>query len=70
VVNRVRGVRCALCWSEQTAIWGRAHNDANCISLGARTISIDEAGQIVRLFLSTPFEGGRHVARIQKIDAP
>ena len=70
VVNRVRGVRCALCWSEQTAIWGRSHNDANCISLGARTISIDEARQIVRLFLSTPFEGGRHVARIQKIDAP
>ena len=70
VVNRVRGVRCALCWSEQTAIWGRSHNDANCISLGARTISIDEAKQIVRLFLSTPFEGGRHVARIHKIDAP
>jgi ribose 5-phosphate isomerase B len=68
VVNRVRGVRCAVCWSEQTAVWARAHNDANCISIGQRTISIDEAKQIVRLFLATPFEGGRHVARIAKIE--
>jgi ribose 5-phosphate isomerase B len=51
-VNRVRGVRCALCWSEQTAIWGRSHNDANCISLGARTISIEEARATWRAFRS------------------
>lgn len=69
VANRVRGVRCGLCWSEQVAIWNRAHNDANVLSLGQRTISEDEALRIVRVWLTTPFEGGRHIPRIQKIDA-
>jgi len=68
VANRVRGVRCGVCWTEQVAIWNRAHNDANCLSLGERTISLDEAFLIVRTWLTTPFEGGRHVARIRKID--
>jgi ribose 5-phosphate isomerase B len=68
VANRVRGVRCAVCWSEQTTIWSRAHNDANCLSFGARTISQEEAIRLVQLWLSTPFEGGRHLARIAKID--
>ena len=68
VANRVKGVRCGLCWTVQVAIWNRAHNDANCISLGARTISLDEAMVIVRSWFATPFEGGRHVARIAKID--
>jgi ribose 5-phosphate isomerase B len=70
VANRVPGVRCGLCWSEQVAIWNRAHNDANVLSLGQRTISETQALAIVRLWLETPFEGGRHVARIRKIDAP
>lgn len=69
VANRVRGIRCGLCWNEQVAIWNRAHNDANVLSLGQRTISEAEALHIVRIWLTTPFEGGRHVARIQKIDA-
>lgn len=68
VANRVRGVRCGLCWTEQVAIWNRSHNDANCLSLGARTITEDEALKIVRVWLDTAFEGGRHIQRIQKID--
>ncbi|MBA3849907.1 MAG: ribose 5-phosphate isomerase B [Opitutus sp.] len=68
VANRVRGIRCGLCWNEQVAIWNRSHNDANCLSLGARTISEDEALKIVRVWLATEFEGGRHTQRIAKID--
>jgi ribose 5-phosphate isomerase B len=69
VANRVKGVRCGLCWNEQVAIWNRSHNDANCLSLGQRTITADEALHIVRVWLETPFEGGRHAGRIAKIDA-
>jgi len=68
VANRVRGVRCGVCWTDQVTIWSRAHNDANCISLGSRTISQEDALRFVQLWLTTPFEGGRHVARIRKID--
>jgi ribose 5-phosphate isomerase B len=68
VANRVRGVRCGLCWNEQVAIWNRSHNDANVLSLGQRTISEAEALAIVRIWLDTAFEGGRHIARIRKID--
>jgi ribose 5-phosphate isomerase B len=68
VANRVRGVRCGLCWTEQLAVWNRAHNDGNCLSLGQRTISEDEAVKIVHTWLTTDFEGGRHIARIRKID--
>ena len=69
VANRVPGVRCGLCWNEQVAIWNRSHNDGNCLALGQRTITENEALNIVRVWLNTPFEGGRHLARIQKIDA-
>lgn len=69
VANRVRGVRCGLCWNEQVAIWNRTHNDGNVLSLGQRTISEDEALKIVTVWLATDFEGGRHLQRIQKIDA-
>ena len=68
VANRVRGVRCGLCWNEQVAIWNRAHNDANALALGQRTISEAEALAIVRVWLTAEFEGGRHIARIRKID--
>src|SRR4051812_6177606 len=68
VANRVRGVRCGLCWNEQVAIWNRSHNDGNCLSIGQRTVSEEEAIKIVKVWLATPFEGGRHLARIQKID--
>ena len=70
VANRVRGVRCGLCWTEQVAMWNRSHNDANMLSLGQRTITESDALAIVRTWLVTPFEGGRHVARIRKIDDP
>src|SRR5215217_1004812 len=68
VANRVRGVRCGLCWNEQVATWNRSHNDANMLSLGQRTISEAEALQIVRVWMSTAFEGGRHTRRVRKID--
>ena len=68
--NRVRGVRCALCWNLETARLSRAHNNANMISLGERMISLDTALAIVKVWLETPFEGGRHVKRIEMIDNP
>lgn len=69
VANRIRGIRCGLCWSEQVAIWNRSHNDGNVLSLGSRTITEEEAIKILKVWLETPFEGGRHLPRIQKIDA-
>ena len=68
VANKVRGVRCALCWSEQTAIWGRQHNDANVLALGERTIPAELALRLVEIFLETKFEGGRHLRRVQEIE--
>jgi len=68
VANKVRGVRCALCWDSQTARWAREHNDANVLSLGERTISAETATNIVRVWLETPFAGGRHVRRIAQIE--
>ena len=67
--NRVRGVRCALCWNAESARLGRQHNDANMISLGQRMMTLETALDIVRIWLETPFEGGRHVRRIQLLDA-
>jgi ribose 5-phosphate isomerase B len=70
VANRVRGIRCALCWNLESARLARQHNDANMISLGQRMISVETAFDIVRVWLDTPFEGGRHQHRIELIDAP
>lgn len=66
--NRVRGVRCALCWNAESARLGRQHNDANMISLGQRMMPLETALEIVGIWLETPFEGGRHVRRIQLLD--
>lgn len=68
VANRLKGVRCALCWNGESARLGRQHNDANMISLGQRMMPLDTALEIVRIWLQTPFEGGRHVRRLQMID--
>lgn len=68
VANRVRGVRCALCWNEASARLARRHNDANVLSLGQNLLTLRMALRIVRIFLSTPFDGGRHRRRIRKID--
>lgn len=68
VANKVRGIRCALCWDERTARWSREHNDANLLSLGERTISREIAVEIVRIWLETPFAGGRHARRVEQIE--
>jgi ribose 5-phosphate isomerase B len=68
VANRVRGIRCALCWNLESARLGRAHNDANLISLGQRMITLATALEIVTIWLDTPFDGGRHLRRIEMID--
>jgi len=68
VANRLRGVRCALCWNVESARLSRAHNDANMLSIGQRLVSESEVGAIVRIWLVTPFDGGRHETRIAQID--
>ena len=67
--NKVKGVRCALCWDIRSARLSREHNDANVLSLGERMMAISEALEIVDLWLKTPFEAGRHQKRIDKIEA-
>jgi len=67
--NKVHGVRCALCWNEETARLSRQHNDANCLSLGERMVPEELALQIVRVWLTTEFEGGRHAARVAQLNA-
>ena len=65
--NKVRGVRAAVCHDSFTARMSRAHNDANVLCLGARVVGSGVAEEAVRTFLETPFEGGRHAARLEKI---
>lgn len=67
VVNKHQGIRSALCWNEEISRLARAHNDANICALPARFISESEAYLIVKTFLNTSFEGGRHQGRIDKI---
>lgn len=69
VANRVRGVRCTLCWNVESARLGRAHNNANVLSIGERMVSEDEMRAIVTTWFETPFDGGRHEKRIEEIDA-
>jgi ribose 5-phosphate isomerase B len=65
--NKHQKIRAALCWNKETATLARLHNNANIISLPARFISLDEALEMVGLFVSTDFEGGRHQTRVEKI---
>lgn len=67
--NRVQGIRCGLCWNVESARLTRLHNDANVLSLGERMMDLPTALEIVNVFLTTSFEGGRHLARIQQLDA-
>ena len=69
VANRVKGIRCAVCWNVDSARLARQHNDANVISLGQRMMNLDTALELVRIWLDTPFEGGRHQRRIELIDS-
>jgi ribose 5-phosphate isomerase B len=65
--NKVRGVRAALCNDLYTARMARSHNDANVLSMGARVVGLGLAEEIVQLFLSTPFDGGRHARRVAQL---
>lgn len=65
--NKHQKVRCALCWNKEIVELGREHNDANILSLPARFISLPQALEMVKTFLDTPFAGGRHERRIEKI---
>ncbi len=65
--NKVKGVRCALCWNSQTAVASRMHNDSNVLSIGQRMTSIEIALEIVDIWLRTEFEGGRHQGRIDEM---
>jgi len=67
VANKVRGVRCAVCWNEDLARLSRAHNNANVMSIGARTVPLKLALKMIDTWLETPFEGGRHAQRVRKI---
>lgn len=67
--NRIRGVRCGVCWNLESARLTAAHNQANIISIGQRLVPVGELPGILDAWLDTPFEGGRHQRRIDKIDA-
>ena len=66
--NKVKGVRCALCWSEETAKLAKEHNNANVLSIGQRQISEELALKIVDTWLNAEFAGGRHTRRIEMLD--
>ncbi len=65
--NKVKGVRCAIAWSDETARLGSEHNNANVLSIGERMVSLETAKRLVDIWLSTPFEGGRHLKRIEEL---
>jgi ribose 5-phosphate isomerase B len=65
--NKHAGVRCALCWTEEIAALARQHNNANVIALPARFVTEILAQAMVRIFVATAFEGGRHGRRVDKI---
>ena len=66
--NKHQKIRCALCWNKEIVELARLHNDANILSLPARYISLPQALEMVKVFIETEFEGGRHERRIEKID--
>jgi len=66
--NKHPKVRCALCWNAELSRLSRAHNDANILSIPARYVSLPLALEMVKLFLETSFDGGRHLIRVQKIN--
>ncbi len=67
VANKYPGIRAALCWKPEIAVLARKHNDANVLALPGRFISHEEAWEVVKIFLDTPFERGRHERRVNKI---
>ena len=67
VANKYKGIRATPCLDEYSAEMSRRHNDSNCLTLGGRIIPLDEALSVVRIWLETEYEGGRHQRRIDKI---
>jgi ribose 5-phosphate isomerase B len=70
VANRIAGVRCTLCWNAESARYAREHNDSNVLSIGQRLVDWETACEVVDVWLTTDFEGGRHLRRISQIDGP
>ena len=66
--NKVKGVRCAVCWNKKSARLSREHNDANMIAIGQRMVTLQAALEIVRTWLAAEFKGGRHLRRIREIE--
>jgi ribose 5-phosphate isomerase B len=69
VANKVPGIRCAVCWNEEIARLSRSHNDANVMSIGARFVTIELVFKMLDIWLTTPFDGGRHAQRVEKMMA-
>jgi ribose 5-phosphate isomerase B len=67
VANKFKGIRATPCWDEYVAQVSRSHNDSNCLTLGGRTLPLDEACHYVDIWLETEYEGGRHQKRLDKI---
>jgi ribose 5-phosphate isomerase B len=68
VANKVKGIRCGLCWNEESARLTKEHNNANMIALGGRMVSEEEGMKIVDAWLKAEYQGGRHQKRIDKIE--
>ena len=66
--NKIKGIRCAVCWSIESARLAKEHNNANMISIGQRMLTLETALEIVDTWLQSSFEGGRHIQRIEKIE--
>ncbi|MAT39294.1 MAG: ribose 5-phosphate isomerase B [Ectothiorhodospiraceae bacterium] len=68
--NRHKGIRAAACQIEEAAYYTRLHNDSNVLAIGERLVSWEAAERIIKMWLDTDFEGGRHIIRVEKIDLP
>ena len=66
--NKHKGIRSALCWNNEICKLSREHNNANILSIPARYVSIEQAIEMIETFINTPFEGGRHQTRVEKIN--
>ncbi|MDE0119023.1 MAG: RpiB/LacA/LacB family sugar-phosphate isomerase [Bdellovibrionales bacterium] len=66
--NRFPGIRAALAWNKKSACLAREHNDANVLCLGARLLNFEDAHNIFKIFINTPFKGGRHLKRVKQLD--
>ncbi len=70
VANKVRGIRCGVCWNVESALLSKEHNNANMIAIGGRMVTETEGVEMVNAWLTAEFQGGRHQARVDKIEQP